>query len=923
LNAAFSFADADALVEYFGDLGVDTLYLSPILLSAPGSTHGYDVNDYRRIDPELGGLAGFERLVAHLHERGMGVLLDFVPNHMGIDGPFNTWWRDVLESGRDSPHARFFDIFWDRHDDARILLPLLEDHYGRVLEAGKLRLVCRRGELAVAYGQTSFPLTLRSYTPVLQPLLFNAAISDQARGGLREWLLACGALEGRRGPIRRKQTAPRARRRAALKSRLQELLAEHGDLGRALDDRLTQLNGDAADPRSVDQLHAILEMQHYRLARWQTGAHDASYRRFFAIDSLVGLRMEHLEVFQESHALVRQLLATGLADGLRIDHIDGLWDPHQYLERVQTLAAAAEAPSPDPLYVVVEKILTSEERLPAGWLTHGTTGYEFCADVTGLFVDAAAEEHFTQLYQQLAGRRVSFQTEARRAKRAILDDLLANTAAILAGRLADLIQNDRRQRDLSRHELRLALREILANFAVYRTYRRGLEPVTAEDRAVIDGAAREAERQNPLASPEAFDFVRDALIGTYPAEDADPAYRGAVARWAMSVQQHTGAIMAKSVEDTAFFRYNRFIALNEVGSDPGRFGVSVNAFHQHNLARMAAPHGLLATSTHDTKLSEDVRARLCVLSELGDEWEQWTREWFDRHGPHRTVFAGRWAPDANEEYRLYQTLIGAWPVDGRVDAGFRERIQAALIKTTNEARLHSTWQHPHEAWLAAVTKFAEAILLDDSPGGFVERMTGRARRIAELAVTNTLAQVVLKVTCPGVPDVFQGQETVELALLDPDNRRAVDYGRRQALLRSVDTASWPALLSSWATGGVKLRVLRDLLRFRRAHPRVFREGTYRPLGVRGTHASRVVAFAREAGGDRLVVIVPRLTAPLGWPPLGEVWGDTEVEVEGGVDVLTGRTGRSVRLAELLADLPVAVIRREIAEGETTSPLEQR
>jgi (1->4)-alpha-D-glucan 1-alpha-D-glucosylmutase len=915
LHGAFTFDDAAALAPYLAGLGVDTVYLSPILLSAPGSMHGYDVNDYRRLDADLGGRDGFDRLSARLRESGLGVLLDFVPNHMGIDGPFNRWWRDVLESGRASPHARFFDIFWNSQRDGRIHLPLLEDHYGRVLEAGKLRAAYVDGELVVAYGQATFPLNLATYVAVLARVVHGARLEADTRDAMAAWLRAASALAGRATRRRRRQTAARARRLAALESSLAALVETHADLQSALDARLTALNGTPGDPASFDELDALLDQQHYRLARWQTGAHESTYRRFFTIDSLVGLRMEHREVFRDSHALVAELLARGDVHGLRIDHIDGLWDPEQYLDRLQTLARRV-APARAPLYVVVEKILAGDERLPPGWRTHGTTGYDFIRDLAGLFVDPAAEATFSRLFTDLTGRRASFQAEALAAKRALLDDALSNTATILAARLTELIQQDRRWRDLSEHELRVAIRDVVSQLHVYRTYRRLDEPLAPPDRAAIDAAAARAVRRHPLANVEAISFVRDVLTGDYPPADASREYRAAVARWALTLQQHTGAVMAKAVEDTAFYTYTRFIALNEVGGDPDRFGEDVDRFHVRAAARGAAtPHALVATMTHDTKLGDDTRARLYALSEIPAEWDAWVREWATMNRRHRTTVNGVEAPDPSEELRLYQAIVGIWPPGDEAPAGdLADRLSAYAAKAANEAHVHSSWQQPNAEWITAVEHFIGAILADDAPDGFLASLRPRARRVAELGMVVGLAQLAMKLTAPGVPDIYQGQEIWDFALVDPDNRRPVDYARRIALADGLDARSWADLLGAWEDGAIKLRVTRDLLRLRARRASVFGRGDYRPLASRGVHANRVVAFARGGPRRGIVAVVPRLSAAVGWPPVGAAWDDTTIDLGGGApftNVLTGaRVPASPRpLAEIFAELPIGVLER--------------
>jgi (1->4)-alpha-D-glucan 1-alpha-D-glucosylmutase len=601
---------------------------------------------------------------------------------------------------------------------------------------------------------------------------------------------------------------------------------------------------------------------------------------------------------------------------LRIDHIDGLWDPEQYLELLQHLARAARG-STDPLYVVVEKILAPHERLPASWLTHGTTGYEFIASLAELFVDTGAEERFSRLYTDVTGATVSFPAAAYASKRVILEAVLANTADTLALRLTELIQRDRRWRDLARTELRLAVRETMAALRVYRTYRRLSGQLADADRIEIEEASAQAGRRNPLASAEAFDFVRDVLLGAYPPAEARAEDREALARWTLAFQQQTGAVMAKAVEDTAFYTFNRFIALNEVGGDPGRFGGAVDNFHRRNAAvRASMPHTLLATSTHDTKFSEDARARLYALSELGDDWQAWVQEWRERHRRHKTIIDGAPAPDPNEEYRLYQELLAVWPLaPAEPDDRFRDRIRAHVRKSTNEARVHSAWSQANAAWLEAVRHFVDALFADATSGGFLDTMRHRAARAAEWGMINSLAQVVLKLTCPGIPDIYQGTEGWQFTLVDPDNRRPVDWERCRALAERARDASIGELFRRWHDGAIKLRITRDLLRLRAQDPALFSAGDYRPLSVHGTFADRVVAFVRQHQGTSVAVLVPRLTVRLGFPPVGGVWRNTVAELDASRvayrDVLTGREfgGGATAVGDLLRDLPVAVLRR--------------
>lgn len=922
LRREFPFAAAADLVGYARALGVTDYYVSPVLLSTPGSAHGYDVNDYRRVDPELGGQAGLDRLHATLREQGMGVVLDFVPNHMGINGPglLNTWWRDVLENGVHSRYAGFFDIDWSSNaagEVAQVLVPILDDHYGRVLEAGRLGLVCERGALSIAFGDLRFPLRPQSYQALLEPIGARAGAEE-----LRDLAREFGGLPKAEAMEDSAAARQRTERIAKLKQRLAFALERGPALQAALVERLRALAGTKGDPASFDALDEIISQQHYRLAYWRAGVHDTNYRRFFAIDTLIGLRMEQAEVFEETHALLGQLLAGGRITGLRIDHIDGLRQPRQYLERLQTLARGSQ-PDGGPLYVVVEKILAEHEPLPADWATHGTTGYEFIGQVAGVLVNPRGEKTVTESYVGFTGESASFEDLVYAKKSLVLEEMFANAVSRLATDLAELVRRERQWCDVSRHELMIAVREIMAAHGVYRTYRRGNESMDAQDRRVVEQAAAIAISRNPRLGAAPIELVRDVLTGDYPTGEKQPHgardhLRTQLSDWVLSFQQYTGAVMAKSVEDTAFYGYSRFIALNEVGGEPGRFGGTVAGFHAANAERLRrTPHALLTLSTHDTKLGEDVRARLYALSEIPHEWREAVEEWRPLNQRHKTVVDGRAAPDPNEEYRLYQVLLGAWPADDAdPDEGFRQRIREHVRKAINEAKRNTTWIQPNERWLEACDRFIDGVLGGDNAREFLASFRPRARRLAHLGMVNSLAQTVLKITSPGVPDFYQGTELWDLSLVDPDNRRPVDYAWRAALSQKpLQDLMWPELLRNWRSGEIKLQLIRALLRFRGDHAVLFQRGTYAPLQTTGRFAEHVVAFARTHEEQQIVVLVPRLTSALGAPPLGLVWDDTALALPanagGWRDVVTGRTHKSgdagLLLSEAFGELPLAVL----------------
>jgi (1->4)-alpha-D-glucan 1-alpha-D-glucosylmutase len=915
LRKEFPFADARAVVPYLHALGVSHCYLSPVLMSAPGSTHGYDVNDYHRIDTELGGRSGYEEFAAAVHAREMGILLDFVPNHMGIQGTSNRWWQDVLECGPHSPYADFFDIDWRDHYQtgrARVLVPILDNQYGVVLEAGRLalRFDAETGVLALQYEDLRFPVSPVTYAEILIGAARDPGCPADARSALESLANAFRALpRGDDGPVPR---APRDE----LKRKAATAVTSNTAVQRALQVHLDLVNGRASDARSFDRLDEIISQQHYRLAHWKTGAHEVNYRRFFAIDTLIGLRIENPKVFEETHRLMGGLLRENLATGLRIDHVDGLRNPLEYLERVQTLGLREGATAATPFYVVVEKILGEGEELDSSWPTHGTTGYEFIRQLADVFVNPASEHKFTRLYREFTGRDELYPDVVYANKRHVLEEMFANAVTHLSHQVANLVAGDRRWRDLTRHELMVAIREIMAGLGVYRIYRRMNAECRPADAHEVERACEAALRRNPNRDAQAFEFIRDLLIGRYPPPSATLDFRVSLWRWVMTFQQYTGAVMAKAVEDTSFYVYNRFVALNEVGGHPEAFGGTVEAFHAANARRREiTPHSLLATSTHDTKFGEDARARLYVLSEMAGQWSDWVNEWRDLNQRWKTQVGGRLAPDANEEYRLYQTLLACWPAEAFTpDEAFRQRLREHVRKAVNEAKVNTHWTHPNEAWIEACERFTNAILTPETGNDFIASISPKAQRLAHLGLVNTLAQVALKVTSPGVPDFYQGCELWNLTLVDPDNRALIDWSGKPGFAEAVRRKTWHELLRDWKDGGVKLRLTEELLRLRRRQLALFQSGDYQARGATGRFADRLIVFSRKFENQAMLVIVPRLTASLGCPPLGLVWEDTAVELPSAGsnwrDVLTGVEwpgGESVMMAEMLTALPLSVL----------------
>ena len=827
LHKGFRFADAIALVPYLAQLGVSHVYASPFLEARPGSMHGYDVVDHNRINPEIGTEAELDKLIETLRRHGMGLIIDIVPNHMGVLQGDNPWWQDVLEKGRASAYAKFFDIDWLR-GRGRLLLPVLGKHYGEALDDGELKLDRKRGR--IAYYDQSFPLSIKS--------------------------------------------------RKNLK---------------AVKDTLA--------------LHRLLEKQHYRLAFWRVASDEINYRRFFEITDLAALRAEDKAVFEATHALIRKLAQRPEVDGLRIDHPDGLSDPVQYLERLQTLS--------DRPWVVVEKILADYETLPEDWKAHGTTGYRYVNLLTGLFIDTAAASRFDRIYQRFTGERQSFDELSYASRMLIMNTTLAAELNGLAQRLARIASGNRRTRDHTESGLRKALAEIAARFPVYRSYvtSRG---VSDTDRRYIDWAVKAARRTSAIADPSVFEFVKSVL--TLEAAPKSGARRRQMVEFAMRFQQLTAPVVAKGVEDTAFYRYHRLIALNEVGNDPRNFGFSLKAFHAASEDRAKHwPYTMIGTSTHDTKRSEDVRARLGVLSEMSSAWLLLLRRWHTANRSRRTEANGESLPSRADEYHYYQALIGIWPpsAPSQADlAALKERLKAYMLKAVREAKVRTSWINPDTDYEAALERFVVQSLENTV---FLKEVNDAVPRLAHLGMLVGLSQAVLKVASPGVPDYYQGTELFDFSLVDPDNRRPVDYALRKRFL-DEDPGDPTPLLKTLSDGRAKLHIIRKGLAVRRARPMLFQGARYVPLYADGGREENIAAFALRRNGSAVIAVAPRLFAGLvregDTSPLGEgVWGEASLglpeELAGDYEnALTAEkfsaTGK-IALARLLARFPVALL----------------
>jgi len=949
LGPDLTFDDAAGLVDYLEALGVSDAYTSPFLETATKGSHGYDVADHNRLREELGGEPAFQRFAAALRARGMGLLIDVVPNHMGIAQNHNAWWLDVLENGPASAYAATFDIDW-RPVKAelldKVLLPMLGDQYGVVLDRGELKLVLEDGRFLVRHFDTVLPIAPRGWARILGhriDTLVESLGGEHADVVALKSLIAWFATLPANTEREPERVVARQRQREEGREKLVALLASSPAVRAFVDDNVRIFNGTPGEPASMDLLDSLLADQAYRAAYWRVAGEEINYRRFFDINELAAIRMEDAEVFETTHRLIFRLVREGVVTGLRIDHPDGLYDPAEYFRRLQDSAGGE-------IYVVAEKILAPGEQLPDSWATAGTTGYEFLNLLNGIFVDRAQARAMEQNYARLIRHRPGFTEIVHECKRLVMETSMAAELAMLAHRLDMISEKHRASRDFTLGSITRALREVIAAFQVYRTYiaavgapsqgpgarRSGEESggfITDRDRDYVRRAIATARRQVASADASIYDWLEQVLTLVVP-ERAGPAERAERLDWVMRFQQITGPVTAKGFEDTAFYRFNRLVSLNEVGGDPSRFGVSLAEFHAENTARVQrSPHGLSTTATHDTKRGEDMRARINVLSEIPDEWRRHVAVWQRLNRRHRAMVDGRAVPGANTEYLVYQTLVGAWPLD-------IARLRDYLMKAVHEAKSHTSWINPDARYDKAIVAFAEALLDPTRSQAFLDDFTAFHARVVHFGALNSLAQTLIKITAPGVPDFYQGTELWDLSLVDPDNRRPVDWALRRRLLgdleRTLAATSDRAgfafeLFKNKDDGRVKLYLISEALAFRRRRPALFAAGDYRPLEARGPLAEHLCAFARVAEGGAALTVVPRLLARRGGEtaPLGpEYWTDTAITVPADpgttfVNVLTGERwqarGDALALGDVFAHFPVALLASEslVAEGDRT------
>ncbi len=982
-NYLFRFPDAKSIVPYLDELGISDCYASPCSMAKKRSLHGYDILNHNQINPEIGTEEEYEEFVEELKKYGMGQILDIVPNHMNITEKENVWWMDVLENGQSSVYADFFDVDWKPVKDElenKVLLPILGDQYGQVLENQELNLRFEEGAFFVCYGDKTFPVEPTSYHRILE---FRIGDLEKETGKdhphLQELLSIITALTHLPPHTEkdRQKMMERRREKEIIKKRLSNLYNDSDQIRSLINQNLGIFNGDKEDPKSFDLLDELLDKQVYRLSYWRVAMEEINYRRFFDINELAAIRMESPLVFNEAHQLTLKLIKEGKVTGLRVDHPDGLYNPVEYFYRLQKgcfvqiclqeLEKEAsgnretELPGPSspsleerigslydqelfknsssPLrpffYVVGEKILMKSERMPDDWPVSGTVGYVFLNPVNGIFVATENAKAFDRIYARFINSKMDYQNLFYEKKKLIMLTAMSSETNTLGHDLNRISERDRHTRDFTLNSLTTAIMETIACFPVYRTYVTSCG-VIERDQRYIEQAISKAKRKNPALNVTIFDFLENVLLLRYP-EDFKETDRMEWLDFAMRFQQVCAPIMAKGVEDTLFYVYNRFVSLNEVGGTPEKFGTTLEAFHGQNIERRKFwPHGLITTSTHDTKRSEDVRARLNVLSEIPQEWRRCLARWSRINRGKKPAVDGEWVPDRNEEYLLYQTLIGVWPIQPMEETDyefFKKRIKDYMLKAVREAKVNTSWISPNTKYEEALLKFVDAILSSRQRNPFLKDFYGLQKKVSYFGMLNSLSQTLLKITSPGTPDFYQGTEIWDFSLVDPDNRRLVDFDMRKKMLEALKkkmresdlTDLTRELTLGWTDGSIKLYVTFRSLSYRKQNRKLFMDGTYTPLWSDGNLKDHVCAFARKGEGKVVLVIVPRFLSHLTQAeerPLGmEVWGDSSITMPGEIieerfrNIFTGemvdaigREGKNrLILGQAFANFPVAML----------------
>lgn len=897
-NLNFRFTDAEALVPYLHDLGISDLYASPRFKARRGSSHGYDIADPLRINSELGTEEEFDRLVARLHQYGMGLLLDIVPNHMAASSE-NPWWMDVLENGQESRYRPFFDVDWEPQgikiaalENNRVILPILAGSYADILLNQGIRLRFDDRGLFIQYEDHRLPLNPRAYRDVLRVATENLTNgTESAAAALGDLTVLSEALSKPQGESGM-SSDDRANNIAELKSRLWRLHHDNETIRRGIDEALRIFNGLAGQPASFQALDLLLSRQSYRLAHWRLAPYEINYRRFFDINDLVGLRVEDPLVFAARHSSIIRLIQEGKVSGLRVDHIDGLLDPLEYLERLKAIPVPAEEKNHDGLsvYTIVEKITCGAETLPPEWPVLGTTGYDFLNALNALFISADGYRDIEDSYRRFAAVEQTFDDTWYQRKKQVIDELFATDRDLLSHRLGRLAALDVHGADIPVRELIDGLKEITACLPVYRTYYRN-SVLSQQDRISLEAAFTDARRRASSISSETFDFLHSVFFAEVPLQEEQDqqAWLNFITRW----QQFTGAVMAKGLEDTALFANHSLISVNEVGNNPfhDRIRFGANAFHKFNSAALAGrPLTLNATSTHDTKWSEDVRARINVLSEMPREWAKCLRRWSRMNKRYKTSIDGLLVPTPNEEVIFYQAMLGIWPF-GPLESvdknSLRSRLEEFFLKAAKEAKTETNWLSPNEKHESALQQFVASVITAPSTEPFISDFLRLHKDVAFLGACNSWSQLLLKMTAPGIPDFYQGGELWNFCLTDPDNRQPVDFRAGISAFENLKSqGAEPSagcvddLLNNWTDGKLKLYLTTRGLNFRRLHPDLFSSGSYLPLATGGAHRRSVLAFARHFDGKWIVVAVPRLLHSFttsGVFPLAKMWSTTVIE----------------------------------------------
>jgi (1->4)-alpha-D-glucan 1-alpha-D-glucosylmutase len=924
-NAHFRFNDAREIVPYLHRLGISDIYASPYFKASTGSLHGYDILDQNTLNPEIGTEDEYESLVGELKSFAMGQILDIVPNHMCIEGQGNAFWMDLLENGPSSTYANFFDIDWHpvkKELENKILIPILGDQYGTVLENGELRLSFEEGSFFINYYDHRLPIIPKSYNNILT--LRSEDLEKEFDGTtthFQEFMSIATALRHLPPTTETdpERIAERYREKEVVKRRLWNLYQASNTIRAFIDTNVTAFNGTIGNQHSFDLLDSLLHAQVYRISHWRVATEEINYRRFFDINSLGAIKVEDPAVFAQTHQLIFKLIETGKVTGLRIDHADGLLNPEEYIKRLQSgccmrlygeapdqkalekdtrlalqekydLSIAAD-PMYKPFYIIAEKILLKSEKLPDSWPVFSTTGYNFANQVNGLFVDYSNAKAFDTLYAHFLRHRIDYPEVVYEKKKLVMQQAMSSEINTLGHYLNKISERNRHTRDFTLNSLIKSIVEVIAYFPVYRTYISSFA-VSERDSQYIESAIIRAKRQNPAISTSVFDFIRDVLLLRFPDtvnEEDKPAWLDFVKRF----QQITGPVMAKGVEDTAFYVYNRLVSLNEVGGSPDRFGITMETFHGQNIERCKSrPLAMLASSTHDTKRSEDVRARINVLSEIPDQWRQGLSRWNRQNHKLTTIVDDKPSPSHNEEYLLYQALIGTWPFCNPDDDEFvlfRSRIKEYMLKAMREAKVHTSWINPNKLHEDAVMYFIDSILKDSPQNNFLHSFISFLKLTSACGIFNSLAQTLIKITSPGIPDFYQGNELWDFSLVDPDNRRLIDYGLRKKLLDELireESLNGPLELARQVVetrnnGRIKLHLTWKALNFRRDNRELFDSGRYLPLTVGGACQEHVCAFERSTNDSSIIVVVPRFCSRLigdssGLPLGAAVWQDTRI-----------------------------------------------